>query len=32
MAAESKIDATGTVKLKTLDEATLLLQRIHGVV
>ncbi len=32
MAAESKIDATGTVKLKTLDEALLLLQRIHGLV
>ncbi|HWJ13395.1 MAG TPA: hypothetical protein VNS10_06595 [Gemmatimonadaceae bacterium] len=32
MASESKIDATGTVKLKTLDEALLLLQRVHGIV
>ena len=32
MAAESKIDSTGTIKLKTLDEALLLLQRIHGLV
>ena len=32
MAADSKVDATGTVKLKTLDEALLLLQRLHGVV
>ena len=32
MAADSKIDAVGTVKLKTLDEALLLLQRIHGLV
>jgi hypothetical protein len=32
VASESKIDATGTVKLKTLDEALLLLQRVHGIV
>lgn len=32
MAAESKVDAVGTVKLKTLDEALLLLQRVHGIV
>ena len=32
MAADSKVDATGTVKLKTLDEALLLLQRVHGIV
>ena len=32
MATDSKVDATGTVKLKTLDEALLLLQRIHGLV
>ena len=32
MASESKVDATGTVKLKTLDEALLLLQRVHGIV
>ena len=32
MAAESKLDAVGTVKLKTLDEALLLIQRIHGLV
>ncbi len=32
MAADSKLDAVGTVKLKTLDEAMLLVQRIHGLV
>ena len=32
MATDSKVDATGTVKLKTLDEALLLLQRVHGIV
>jgi len=32
VAGDSKVDATGTVKLKTLDEALLLLQRIHGIV
>ena len=32
MAGDAKVDATGTVKLKTLDEALLLLQRIHGIV
>jgi hypothetical protein len=32
VAGDGKIDATGTVKLKTLDEALLLLQRIHGLV
>lgn len=32
MAADSKLDAVGTVKLKTLDEALLLVQRVHGIV
>jgi hypothetical protein len=32
VAADSKLDAVGTVKLKTLDEALLLVQRIHGLV
>jgi len=32
MAAEVKLDAAGVAKLKTLDEALLLLQRIHGTV
>jgi hypothetical protein len=32
MGSDAKVDATGTVKLKTLDEGVLLLQRIHGLV
>jgi hypothetical protein len=32
MAAEIKLDSAGVVKLKTLDEALLMLQRIHGTV
>lgn len=32
MARDAKLDPTGIVKLKTLDEALLLLQRIHGIV
>jgi len=32
VAADSKLDAVGTVKLKALDEALLLLQRVHGIV
>lgn len=32
MAAGPKLDGAGRVKLKTLDEAVLLLQRIHGLV
>ena len=32
MAAGPKLDGAGIVKLKVLDEATLLLQRVHGLV
>jgi hypothetical protein len=32
VATASNLDPTGIVKLKTLDEALLLLQRIHGIV
>jgi len=32
VAADSKRDAVGTVKLKALDEALLLLQRVHSIV
>lgn len=32
MAAGAKLDGAGIVKMKTLDEALLLLQRIHGLV
>jgi hypothetical protein len=32
VARDTKLDPTGIVKLKTLDEALLLVQRIHGIV